>query len=261
MNRLPDFSLADYRALLRAFKDRGCRFEILSDLPLLTAARNFVCLRHDVDCHPSGVLDMAALEAEEGVRATYYILVAGPYNPRSPACAAVPGNLKALGHEIGLHYDLRTWPVDPLAAVKHLRREITILGDITGAEVRTISCHQPHMGLPDPFLTCDDFVHCHDPGMTHDMLYVSDSCRAWRDENLLTWLHAVPGEAPRGLQFLTHPELWLAGHIHDRMEYLETVLTPLIVREAQQFAGEEMCALWSTHEGARLHDARVRAAK
>src|SRR5687767_3822097 len=103
MDRLPDFSFGDYRLLLRALQSRGCAYHLLSDLPELTTARNFVCLRHDVDCHPLGTVDMAVLEAEEGVRSTWYILMTAHYNPRSKACRQAIRRLVELGHEIGLH--------------------------------------------------------------------------------------------------------------------------------------------------------------
>ncbi len=259
MDRLPDFSLADYRVLLQALKKRGCAFPVLSELPELTAARNFVCLRHDVDCHPLGTVEMAQLEAEEGVRSTWYVLMTNHYNPRSKACRGALLSLIELGHEIGLHYDLSTFPVDPEAAAANLREEAAALSAVTGAPVRTISCHYPHKGLPDPFKTSDEFVHCHDPRCTADVLYVSDSSRAWRDDNLLRWLHADPSTSTRGLQLLTHSEVWYAGQIPDRLQYADEVLLPLAAAEVTDFISGELRGIWKTHEGALMHDARERA--
>ena len=114
-------------------------------------------------------------------------------------------------------------------------------------------------GLPDPFKTSDEFVHCHDPRCTADVLYVSDSSRAWRDDNLLRWLHADPSTSTRGLQLLTHSEVWYAGQISDRLQYADEVLLPLAAAEVTDFISGELRGIWKTHEGALMHDARERA--
>jgi hypothetical protein len=260
MDRLPEFSCDDYRLLLGAMRRRGCAFHPIGDLPALTEARNFVCLRHDVDCHPPGALPMAELEAGEGIVATYYILMTGHYNPRSRMCRPALRRLLELGHEIGLHYDLSTYPEAPAAAAAHLRAEAAALSEIVGAPVRTISCHYPHKGLPDPFRATNDFVHCHDPRFTGGMLYVSESSRGWRDENLLRWLHANADASERGLELLTHPEVWLAGHLRDRIRYMDEVLSPMAASEAHQIISQELRDIWLNHDGARMHDERERSA-
>lgn len=260
MNRLPDFSLEDYRLLLRGLKSRRAVFHPLGDLPSLTGASGFVCLRHDIDCHLLGTVEMAEIEAAEGARATYYVLMTGHYNPRSKACRKVLQHLLNLGHEIGLHYDLSTYPVDPARALDHLRNETSALADAAGAPVKTISCHYPHKGLPDFFKISDEFVHCHDPRHTQDVLYVSDSSRGWRDTNLINWLNRDPAFPQRGLELLTHPEVWYAGHIRDRIRYFDEVLMPLATREVNDVLARELRDIWFVHDGALMHDERERAA-
>lgn len=260
MNRLPSFSFADYGLLLQAMKRRGAAMHPLSELPALTESRNFVCLRHDVDCHLLGTVEMAEVEAGEGVRATYYVLMTGHYNPRSKSCRPVLRRLLEMGHEIGLHYDLSTYPVEPGAAALHLRNEAAALADAAGAPVRTISCHYPHKGLPDSFKTSDEFVHCHDPRHTKDVLYVSDSSRGWRDENMVRWLEAEPATAARGLELLTHPEVWHRGELRDRIQYFDEVLMPMATREVNEILARELRDIWFIHDGARMHDERERAA-
>lgn len=260
MERLPAFFLDGYRSLLAALKQRGAEFHLISELPRLTAASGVVCLRHDIDCHPAAALEMAELEAGEGVASTWYVLLTAHYNPRSRVCRSALQRLTGLGHEIGLHYDLSTYPDAPEAAAARLRAEANDLADITGAPVTTISCHQPHKGLPDSFRTGSGFVHCHDPGLTGDLLYVSDSCRAWRDDSLLRWLHGSADPSSRGLQLLTHPELWCAGEISDRMRYCDEVLLPLMAAEVMEAAAAEIREVWRTHEGARRHDEREQGA-
>jgi hypothetical protein len=260
MNYLPSFAFEDYRVLLRALKGRRASFHRLSELPALTNAVNFVCLRHDVDCHLLGLDGMATLEAEEGVPATYYVLMTAHYNPRSRACRPVLRRLVDLGHQIGLHYDLSTYPQDPANAAVHLRNEAAALADVAGTPVCTISCHFPHKGLPDPFKTSDEFVHCHDPRYTGDVLYVSDSSRGWRDDSMIRWLRRSAAFPQRGLQLLTHPEVWHAGHLRDRIQYCDEVLLPLATAEVTDSIARELRDIWLINDGARMHDERERAA-
>jgi len=141
-----------------------------------------------------------------------------------------------------------------------LREEAAALAEITGAPVRTISCHYPHKGLPDPFKNSDEFVQCHDPRWTDDVLYVSESSRGWRDENLIRWMAGSTGFSQRGLQLLVHPEVWHAGHLRDRLEYLEKIYYPLASAEACENILRELRDIWLTHDGARMHDERERSA-
>ena len=92
------------------------------------------------------------------------------------------------------------------------------------------------------------------------MLYVSDSSRGWRDSNLIQWLNAEPCSASRGLELLTHPEVWHAGHLKDRIEYFDEILMPLATREVNQTLARELRDIWFVHDGAMMHDARERSA-
>jgi hypothetical protein len=66
-----------------------------------------VYLRHDLDVCLEEALDMANLESELGVRATYFILVNSPlYNPLSQGSLEFVHHIQAKGHWIGLHIDL-----------------------------------------------------------------------------------------------------------------------------------------------------------
>jgi hypothetical protein len=69
----------------------------LSD-PGVAAAAPVLILRHDVDQYPASALRMAAIEAEFGLRSTWY------FRWRT-AHPEVIGAIRDAGHEIGLHYE------------------------------------------------------------------------------------------------------------------------------------------------------------
>ena len=112
--------------------------------------------------------------------------------------------------------------------------------------------HQPHTGQNDPYKMQDEFVHPHDPRYQKDLLYVSDSCRAWRDENLLYCYSSTP---PMRLLLATHPELWLDGSVKDRNAYIQ-VLIDNATRSYKTYFNQTVRHVWDTHPGPRLHNKR-----
>lgn len=254
---LPEFGLPAYRDLIERLLGTGYRFRPVSALAEPVAAGERVAyLRHDVDFFLDGADMMAEVEAACGVRATYYVLLSGHYNPMQSANRRLLRRLIALGHEVGLHYDLTEYPSDAAAASAQLEREVAILSHAVGAPIRTLSMHQPFTGLPDPFREVDGLVHPHDPRLQAELRYVSDSCRAWRDDHLLDAFSPSP---PRRLLLLTHPELWFDPSIDSRDEYLDRVVRPRGGRAFDRYCDTTVREIWRTHEGPRRHDERVNA--
>jgi hypothetical protein len=253
LSELPEFSLEGYAGLLATLRRHGIDMRPVSAMPDVVQ-QPVAYLRHDIDLHVPGVERIAAIEAELGVRATYYVLITQHYNPLYPANRAVLRQLVDLGHEIGLHYDLTTYPTDEAAALEHLEWELGILSAVVGCSVRTISMHQPFEGRPDVLRGVEGYIHPHDPRFGDGLTYVSDSCRAWRDESLV---HFVGSDNPRRrLLLLTHPEVWLDGTITDRTEFLETTLMRNAVAQHRDFIDETVRGVWERHPGPVLHDKR-----
>jgi hypothetical protein len=70
----------------------------------------FCILRHDVDYSPAAALRLAEQEAARGIRATYFLLAGtNYYNLLAPEHAHFAWELAKLGHEVGLHYDVRSF--------------------------------------------------------------------------------------------------------------------------------------------------------
>jgi len=253
--QLPAFSLNEYVTLLEELKSAGYRFDLMSHMREADPAAMVAYMRHDVDLHIRGIEKMAVLEAACNVRATYYIPLTLHFNPLYPENRCILKQIVGLGHEIGLHYDMKTYPLDPHEARCHLDWEVGILSKVVGQLVSTICMHQPHEGQPDPFQEIDDYVHPHDPRYQEGLLYVSDSCRAWRDESLLTCFGPNP---PRRLLLSIHPELWLDGTVSDRMQYLDQVLMENGVRQHRDYFDRKVRQVWMTHLAPKLHDERER---
>lgn len=214
----------------------------------------FCILRHDVDYSPAAALRMAEQEAARGIRATYFLLAGtGYYNLLAPEHAHVGRTLVALGHEVGLHYDVNSFTPFPLEEwPRLLRAQAALLGEISGEPVRSIAMHQPALNGADPFRDLDlGFINAYDDRFTRDSTYVSDSCRAWRNSG---WEMLTSGTFPRRLHLCLHPINW-SEHDRDRVTIFRDVHDELTAKLA--VARDELLAKIACHSGVAEHDARA----
>jgi hypothetical protein len=83
-----------------------------------------LALRHDVDSRLDSAVELARLEHERGLRATYFVLHTAPYWS-DPDLLSLLRQLQDLGHEVGFHNDLVTVQrVQGADAGEVLRREL-----------------------------------------------------------------------------------------------------------------------------------------
>jgi hypothetical protein len=176
------FDLAHYRELLQAARRGGYRFSFFDRAP---EARN-IFLRHDVDLMLEAAVELAELEADEGVGATYFLMTESVfYNLDSHEGRAALERLRALGHRIGLH---AVWP----------------RAELDGRFDPVVAWHNPDPGFMSQPL--DGAVNVMAAPWFSPETYRSDSNQHWRS--------GCPHEALsegsfEWLQLLTHPEIWV----------------------------------------------------
>lgn len=243
---VPSFNLFGYSELIKSLVDFGCAFRSVSCIGFPRSKDVF--LRHDVDFSLELALPVAEVEREFGVRSCYYVLLSGPYNPCSAASINAMRKLREMGHEIGLHYDLSLYPDKPVHARERLEKEVSFLQELSGGEVSTIVMHEPSRGHKDFFLDVPGYINpTYFQKTNPDLLYVSDSCRAWRDLSLCEYLKGQSGKTC--LMLNTHPESWLADRPQHRITYLETTLLPKVLEPTQRYFLESVRNAWQTHVG------------
>jgi peptidoglycan/xylan/chitin deacetylase (PgdA/CDA1 family) len=253
MSRLPDrFDDHTYFDLLErlARTHRPVRFV---DLREGTPPEPFFILRHDVDYSTAAALRLARLEAERGLRATFFLLPSSLYyNLLHPDHAGVAPALVDLGHEVGLHYDVEFFRPFPRERWRELLLEqASLLARLSGAPVESIAMHQPALKGPDPFQGWDRFLNAYDDRFFREMAYVSDSCRAWRDA---AWEMLAGGRIPPRLQLVLHPVNWSPSD-RDRMAIFRGVHDD--VRSVLDRAQADLLQKISRHTGVLEHEARA----
>ncbi len=251
---MPNFCLDDYERLLSRLLEGGYSLLPVEEMPQAHLG-SLVFLRHDVDLHITGIERIAEVESGLGVASTFYIPLTLHFNPAYPENRDILVKLVSKGHRIGLHYDLQTYPWDEQTAWEHLGEEAASLSALVGSDIQSICMHNPWEGREDIFREGSPYVHPHDPRYAEGVVYVSDSCRAWRDETLLLCFGAG---APRRLLLNTHPELWLGEACTGREEFARKTLLANVVRQHGSYVTEVVIPGWSEHPAPARHDERER---
>ena len=250
---LAQFTYDEYGQLLWLLRD-GRENLTFSDFRNTDSPAQFFVLRHDLDFSLSAGLKMAQFEAAQGIRASYFLLLTcRHYNLLSERSCGVPRQLTDLGHEVGLHYDVRAMSKRQhrhadLGAL--LQDEVDILSSLTGSEIQSIAMHNPSVLGEDPFAGSKQFINAYDPPYTQAITYFSDSCGAWRDQTYEAFLHS---ELPRRLQLLIHPLFWrdTPGDRWERLDQWADETRQVLANDLG-----EIRELWSQHSGVQEHDRR-----
>jgi hypothetical protein len=176
------FELDHYRVLLDAAKRGGYRFRFFDGEP----APGDLFLRHDVDLMLEAAVEVAELEDERGVQATYFLMTESVfYNLASPEGAAAIERLRELGHRVGLH---AVWP---RAALDERFDPV-------------VAWHNPEPDYVNQPL--DGAVNVMSAPWFSPATYRSDSNQHWRSGCPHEQLASADFE---WLQLLTHPEIWV----------------------------------------------------
>jgi hypothetical protein len=205
-----EFTERAYRDLVRVAKER---YAFGSFVEYETAGAGSLLWRHDLDFSVHRAVALARIEADEDVRATYFVqLHSAYYNALEAEIAAGIREIVALGHELALHFDPHFY--DHPAGEPELARERALLEELFGAPVVAFSLHNPSLnGRGDDRDVVAGMVNAYGRFLSTHYGYASDSHGYWRHTPLADVLAA--GEHER-LQVLTHPEWWVPEPLSPR---------------------------------------------
>jgi hypothetical protein len=209
--RFADFTEDRYREMLATAR-RAYSFEPFGT----TSEKPHVLWRHDVDFSPHRALRLAQIEAEEGVRATYFLYLHSElYNLLEADVFACIRSIVELGHWLGLHFDPSFYGIqrkDEL--IEKIGFECDLLTELVRRPVETLSFHNPTAW--EQFLNDDrlaGMTNVYGRTISENYAYVSDSNGYWRHSRLPDVLTAAE---ERRLHVLTHPEWWQAEPMSPR---------------------------------------------
>lgn len=216
--KFPDFTLEAYRELLQTALTSGYRFAGFGDIGR-EAAPNSCLLRHDIDAELFGCEEMLAIEAELGVKATYFLMTRSTsYNLFCLEARDTVARLLRGGHEIGLHFmgefhshlGHAALEEKVLAESEWLEREF-------GARIAAISFHQPSRALLEDPGVFGRLVNTYNREQMGQYSYVSDTNMTWRHEHPA---EIFARKLHKRLQLLIHPIWWTAAAIPVEQKWL-----------------------------------------
>lgn len=254
-----DFTLDKYGELLGAILTAGYGVYSVQQFLSQEGPSPWVVLRHDVDRREGRALAMAAVEKNLGVRATYYFRVG-----RGLARAEVVRGVKALGHEVGYHYEILSKAKGDLEKASQIfGREIAFLRKMAG--VRTAAMHG------DPLSRWNNlaFWETHRPEEFELLgeaylsfrclprtIYLTDTGRSWNSADNLQDRFSPGGPAMPGpftstdelmgalqkrlypqVYLLVHPNRWTAGAGAWCLQWGEDACANWLKRRLKKFSG------------------------
>lgn len=240
-----DFTLSAYKSLLEALQRANYSFFTFEDWCDGKADGRYVILRHDVDLKADHSLAIAKIEAEMGIRASYYFRIVPQSNQPE-----IIKSIADLNHEIGYHYeDLSLFGGDTEKSIIHFKNQLQHFRQFY--PVRTICMHgSPTSKFDNRFLWKEynyrdygiigepyfDFLGSKnsDNGVGEKVMYITDTGRMWdgdkynirdkvsnrlNDNNIkseqpqihstldfINWLNSNPKQST--LMITTHPQRW-----------------------------------------------------
>jgi peptidoglycan/xylan/chitin deacetylase (PgdA/CDA1 family) len=214
-----DFTVDSYRDLLATAK-LSYVFASYSAIPW---GERFVLWRHDCDYSLNRAHALACVEAEEGVRATYFL---NPhcefYNLFEKSQYRLVREIIEMGHEIGLHFDAAFHDVsDEVALGQLVASEAELLDGLYGVKPSVFSFHNPFAAhLSYEAESYGGLINSYSRRFKTEVPYCSDSNGYWRFRRL----HNVLADATDScLQVLTHPGWWQKTAMSPRQRIFRSV--------------------------------------
>ena len=204
--------LGSYEELITAFLANGYQTQFFSSE--IKPERQLL-LRHDVDFDCGYAAEIASIENNLGVKATYFfLLTSDSYNLLSKRNARIVSEIKNSGHQISLHFDPLIYGEDFLQGFQ-LERDIFEKNFET--ELKTISIHRPNDFFLNFDETLDGVEHTYQKKYFHDIKYISDS------QGVFRFGHPFDSEAfkaKKSIHLLIHP-IWWQGAGESNMMVLQ----------------------------------------
>ena len=213
-----EFNKQKYRSVLKLFKNNGYDIIRFCDIDACTSDKRLV-LRHDVDFSLDYALDMAKIEAEDGVKSTYFVMLYSAfYSAFNAKNGDILKRLTDLGHEVGLHYESSMWGSDKSKFNDEFTNDLHLLGKIVGKKIISAAQHNP---IDSDFFNIEHLVQneAYSTKIRGKFFYFSDSAMTWREHTPETILNQKDD-----IQFLAHPIWWMTESIKVDQKLMELAL-------------------------------------
>jgi len=203
--RFSDFRLYNYKKLLQLALE-NYRFTTFTN-ESFTKLKNII-LRHDLEFSIPIALRMAEIEANLGIKATYFLQIQSEfYNPLDKGNNNSIKKIIEFGHDLGLHFDTHFWGINTEKELeKYIEIDKNIIETYFEVNIKALSFHNTN----DFVLSCENEKYAGLSNMYSKKFktkvgYCADSTGYWRYERLEERLREAKDEF---LQILIHDGMW-----------------------------------------------------
>jgi peptidoglycan/xylan/chitin deacetylase (PgdA/CDA1 family) len=172
--------------------------------------KTFVLWRHDCDMSLNRARAVAELDAQFGVRSTFFILPHSEYyNILELSQTRLVREIASFGHDIGLHLDVNyhLGSQSNFDFEKAINHDTNLLEDLAETKIDTFSFHNPTPEILEfDAAKYSGLINCYSKEIRETTDYASDSNGYWRHQPIPEILQ---DKSKTRLQVLTHPEWWL----------------------------------------------------
>lgn len=223
-----NYSLQSYRLIIERALASGYDFAPFTEAPTPAARR--IYLRHDVDYSLKLALRLAQINAQLGVRGTFFVLLRSQvYNLLSSWSCEIVGRIHELGQHIALHAVVRGSAPEQvganlLADFEFARSNLPMLSPV-------FSWHNPTAELIEGGLGSEQLAgltNAYSARFIKEIAYFSDSNMRHAADDFLEFVSS--GKYPT-LQLLLHPLNWVVGGGSMRDVFAGT--WPYVIRERE----------------------------
>lgn len=197
-----NFTYKSYKQILSLIKQNNykiCNYENYQQ------SKRCVILRHDVDFSLEAALYFAELEYKNGAQSTYFILLSTSfYNFFDRKANKIINEIKAMGHDIGLHFDEARYSIETKEQlIHHVKKEISIMSQGLDMEIESVSMHRPSKWVLESNVQFNNVINSYSKDFIDDFKYLSDSRMNWREDAH----QVIQSNTHERLHILTHP-IW-----------------------------------------------------
>ena len=199
-----DFTVDAYRELLALAKEKYA-FASYDDIPW---GKRFLLWRHDCDYSLNRAIALARIEADYGIRSTYFLNPHSEfYNLLERSQYQIVREIIGMGHQIGLHFDAAFHDISNEESLStYVCNDAALLGTMFEVRPTVFSFHNPLAS----HLHCENdsyggLLNCYSRRFKAEVSYCSDSNGYWRFRRLRDVLELATDPC---LQVLTHPGWW-----------------------------------------------------
>lgn len=203
--RFADFTLKNYHNLLELAL-KNYKFKLFTDS--LNLEEKSILLRHDMEFSIPIALQMAVIESDLGIFATYLIQIHSDfYNPLETKNIKAIKEIMNLGHQVGLHFDAHFWEINSEENLeKFINFDKETLENYLNTKIRVFSFHNTNKFL----LSCEKdtyagLINVYSKYYKKEIGYCADSLGYWRYEILENKLKEAKDNF---LQVLIHDGMW-----------------------------------------------------